>query len=114
MNYEQFWLDSNPQTYWGYQVAYEKKLEEQYEFENYKAWLNGLYNFDAISKSNYNINRANKNDPVEYYLDKPIDFKAIAKQDKEDMKKKKQVALEDSMKALIKSRKSMLDKKKVG
>lgn len=110
MSYRQYW-HGNAEIYWAYQVAYEKQLEQNYEFENYKAWLNGLYNFDAMNKSVSNGNRSKESDPVQYFMDRPIDFKKLAQ---EDINEKKQIALENKMKAMITNRKALITQKKVG
>jgi hypothetical protein len=113
MTYNQFW-HREAELYWAYQVAYEKKLEEQYEFENYKAWLNGLYNFDAISKSNYNTHARGQGDSPEQYMFKPIDWKQLEKQDKEEVIKQKSIANENSIKNMLNMKKSIIDSKKEG
>lgn len=110
MTYEQYWY-GNAELYWAYQVAYEKQLEQNYEFENYKAWLNGLYNFDAMNKSVSNGNRSKESDPIQYFMDRPIDFKKLAQ---EDINEKKQIALENKVKAMMMNRKALIETKKVG
>lgn len=110
MSYNQFWK-GKPELYWAYQVAYSNKLESDYEFENYKAWLNGLYFFDALSKANYNINRQNINDPVEMYMQKPIDFKELARLDKEEINKQKRIDNDNSIKNMLSSKKSLIERK---
>jgi hypothetical protein len=48
MSSKDFW-EEDPQLYWSYRTFYIKKIEQDAESENYKAWLHGSYNCLAVS-----------------------------------------------------------------
>lgn len=96
-----------PELFWAYRQAYLNKFEEQQEFENYKAWLNGLYNYKAFGTAYYNLKR-NEGSPADEYYNKPIDFKALAEQ---DIREQKRIALETNLKIMLSKSKVALDKK---
>jgi hypothetical protein len=79
MSYDDYWHGS-PELFWAYRVAYFNELEYKRDYDNYRAWLNGLYNFAAFSTVEYNVNRKETMQP-ENYLPKPFDFKEMARRD---------------------------------
>lgn len=68
MPLQEFWND-DPDLLWVYRNLYMQKMEQDLEIEkqmtNYKAWLQGLYNYNAIASA------FSKNAK---YFDKPIEF----------------------------------------
>ena len=75
------------------------------EKENFIAWLQGLYIYDAVNKSIYN-NFNNKN-KAKSYMNQPIDFSKTT----EDYEKEKQRELEDKIRRRNQEIKKMLGKK---
>lgn len=68
MPLQEFWND-DPDLLWTYRNLYMQKMEQDLEIEkqmiNYKTWLQGFYNYNAIASA------FSKNAK---YFDKPIDF----------------------------------------
>ena len=68
MPLQEFWND-DPDLLWVYRNLYMQKIEDeiklQKEMTNYKAWLQGFYNYNAIASA------FSKNAK---YFDKPIEF----------------------------------------
>ena len=68
MPLQEFWND-DPDLLWTYRNLYMQKMEQDLEIEkqmiNYKAWLQGFYNYNAIASA------FSKNAK---YFDKPIEF----------------------------------------
>lgn len=108
-NYD-FWYNE-PSLYWAYQVAYQDKAKRDLEIMNYNAWLCGLYNYNAFSVVEANVNRR-ETDELQSYVNKPFDFSD--KDNNVDDKKEKKNMLEIRMKALLSKSKSILGKKKEG
>lgn len=107
MSYELYWY-GEAETYWAYHIAYINKIKEKNEFENNISWLQGLYIYQAFSVVEYNINKKPSQEP-ENYLEKPIDFEEIKQNQKRE---NRQNNLENRMKALLESKKILLDKRK--
>lgn len=107
MSYNDFW-HNDAELYWAYQVAYVNKLKELNEFENNVSWLRGLYMYQAFSTVEYNINKR-PSDPPQNYLEKPIDFEEARRSQEKDVR---QNMLEAKMRALLESKKIVLDKRK--
>lgn len=113
MSNDLFWY-GNAEDYWAYRFAYLSKLELERDLFNQNAWLQGAYFFDAISKALSNSNRTKDSQPLQYYIEKPIDFK---QQQVIENKVEEKVILENRMKVYLQNIKSGLDrknKKKVG
>lgn len=104
MPIKEFWEDE-PDLIWAYRKSYMDKFKLQREVENFNAWLQGLYIYDAVNKSIYN-NFNNKN-KVKSYMNQPIDFSKTA----EDLEKEKQREMEDKIKQRNQEIKKMLGKK---
>lgn len=49
MTYEQFWND-DPQLFWIYENAYNKRKEIEFKENNYMMWLNGQYTLSALAQ----------------------------------------------------------------
>ena len=100
MSVQEYW-ESDPYLFWAYRIAYIDKMEYEYEFANYKEWLNGLYNLKALEV-------INSTEKVEYF-DMPIDFKGMRQ---EEDRKRKQEKLENQMRAYLANKSMSLNKKK--
>lgn len=64
MPLQEFWND-DPDLLWAYRNSYMQKMEQERDMINYKAWLEGFYNYNAIASA------FSKNAK---YFDKPIEF----------------------------------------
>lgn len=106
MTYEQFWY-GDAELYWAYQTVFINKEIEKQEKENNFAWLQGVYIFNALSAALSNSNRTKESDPVQYYLDKPINFNG----NKNDMINTEQEKFENRMKAYLVNQKMKIEKK---
>lgn len=77
MPLQEFWYN-DPDLLWAYRNSYmekeKQKIEIQKEMINYQSWLQGLYNFRAITGA------LSKNPR---YLDKPIELNAKPKTKRE-------------------------------
>lgn len=109
MSNKEFW-EEEPELLWAYRKSYMEKMKIQSEVNNYNAWLNGLYVFDAISKSIYNsFGRKETQQPLNY-IEKPFDFNAKPKT-KEEIEREKRLELEAKIKERNKQIKEMLKQK---
>lgn len=109
MSSKEFWKE-DPELLWAYRKSYMDKTKFQSEVNNYNAWLNGLYVFDAISKSLYNSFGRKETQPSLYYIEKPFDFNAKPKT-KEEIEKEKRLEIEAKIKERSKQIKEMLKQK---
>lgn len=50
MSIKEFWED-DPELFWAYRFSYITKMERESEINNYNAWLQGVYFYDALSIS---------------------------------------------------------------
>lgn len=77
MPLQEFWYD-DPDLLWAYRNVYiekeKQKIEIKREIINFQAWLQGLYNFNAIAGA---LSKETK------YLDSPIDLDFKPKTEKE-------------------------------
>ena len=64
MPLDEFW-NNDPDLLWAYRNSYMQKMEQERDMINYKAWLQGFYNYNAITSA------FSKNAK---YFDKPIEF----------------------------------------
>ena len=69
MPLDEFWND-DPDLLWVYRNSYTHKIEQERDMINYKAWLEGFYNYNAIASA------FSKNAK---YFEKPIEFNAKPK-----------------------------------
>lgn len=73
MPLQEFWND-DPDLLWTYRNLYMQKMEQEIELEkqmiNYKCWIQGFYNYNAIASA------FSKNAK---YFEKPIEFNAKPK-----------------------------------
>ncbi len=110
MSVREFW-NEDPNLLWAYRKSYIDKIKAQNEISNYNAWLNGLYIFDAVSKSIYNSFGRKEHQPTASYMEEPIDFNKKAKSE-EEIKKEKILEVEEKIKERNRQIKEMLNKKK--
>ena len=82
----EFWCEE-PDLLWTYRTFYIEKMKIQAETNNYNAWLNGLYIYDAITKGLYNSFGRDKGKKVIDYVEKPYEF---VKENKTEEEKKKE------------------------
>ncbi len=105
MSTREFWED-NPDLLWAYRKSYIDKIKLQQETDNFNAWLNGLYVFNAVNTSMYNnLVRKETQQPLNY-IEKPYDFS----KSKEDYEKEKVEERENSIKEQLKRGKKALSK----
>lgn len=107
MSNREFW-EEDPELLWAYRKSYMDKMKVQSELNNYNAWLNGVYVFDAISKSLYNSFGRKEGQPIEYYKNSPIDFSKT----KEDLEKEERLKVEEQIKERNRQIREMLKKDK--
>lgn len=110
MSNKEFW-DDDPELLWAYRKSYMDKLHIQHEFNNYTAWLNGIYIFDAMSKCLYNAFGKKEGQPAINYVSEPYDFNAKSKS-KEELEKEKRLEIEAKIKERNEQIKIMLKNKK--
>ena len=83
MSVKEFWED-DPDLFWAYRFSYLNKLKTEQEIFNNKAWLQGMYFYDAISAS---LNNAFSKTKVSYA--------------KEPYSEKEEVTREEQQNALV-------------
>jgi len=110
MSYDEYW-HKEPELFWAYRSAFTQKQEMEFEITNYKAWLQGLYNCKAFEVVYYNFNRKENAQPISY-LEKPFDFKEMAKKSKEDIRLERQKRLETDVKVMLNKGKNILKNSK--
>ncbi len=79
MPIREFW-NEEPDLLWAYRNSYVEKLEIERDKDNYNAWLQGAYIFDAISKSLYNSFGRKDGKRALNYMEKPYDLKKSEKE----------------------------------
>lgn len=110
MSTREFWSEE-PELLWTYRKSYIEKLKLQQELDNYNAWLIGLYNFDALSKSLYNSFGRRNYEQVQNYIAEPIDFNKKPKS-KAEIERERMLEVERKIKERNKQIKEMLSNKK--
>lgn len=110
MSTREFW-DEEPELLWAYRKSYMDKLKIQKELDNYNAWLNGLYVFDALSSSLYNFFGKKETEKAISYTEQPYDFNAKPKSS-EEIEKEKRLKVEEQIKERNRQIKAMLEKNK--
>lgn len=103
MSIKEFWNDE-PDLLWTYRKSYMDEKKIQNELSNYKAWLNGLYVFDAISKSLYNCFGRKNGQEAKNYIETPYDFNKT----KETIEKEEQLKNEQEVKKALQRMKKAL------
>lgn len=110
MSNREFW-EEDPELLWAYRKSYMDKMKIQSEIDNYNSWLNGLYVYDAISKSLYNSFGRKETQPVMNYIDKPYNFNVKPKS-KEEIEKEERLKVEEQIKERNRQIKEMLKNNK--
>ena len=110
MSNNEFW-NEEPELLWAYRKSYIDKLKMQNEISNYNAWLNGVYVFDAISKSIYNAFGRKDTQQALNYVEKPFEFND-KKKSKEEIEREQQLKLEEQIRDSLRKTKNMLKKNK--
>lgn len=110
MSNKEFW-NEEPELLWAYRKSYIDQLKMQNEISNYNAWLNGVYVFDAISKSIYNAFARKDTQPALNYIEKPYDFTERTKS-KEEIERERQLKLEEQIKESLQKTKNILKRNK--
>ena len=106
MSYEQYW-DESPYL----AIAYRKAHRLRMEMDNQKAWLQGLYVYDAFAvclANAFSKRGAKKKD----YIDKPIDIFPLTEKEKKKREKEEYAKMQKAMEAM--ARKQRQQKKKQG
>ena len=76
MSAREFW-ENDPELIWAYRKSYIDKMKLQQETDNFNAWLNGLYVFNAVSVSLYNGFGKGQ---AKSYISIPYDFSKTAEE----------------------------------
>lgn len=76
MSAKEFW-ENSPELIWAYRKSYMDKMKLQQETDNFNAWLNGLYVFNAVSVSLHNGFGKGQ---AKSYISKPYDFSKTAEE----------------------------------
>lgn len=108
MPIKEFW-NEDPDLLWAYRKSYMEKMKIQSEVNNYNAWLNGLYVFDAISKSIYNAFGRKETQSALNYIEQPYNFGAKVKS-KEELEKEERMRIEEQIRERNRQIKEMLRK----
>lgn len=106
MSIREFW-DEEPELLWAYRKSYIEEMKFQRELSNYNAWLNGLYVYDAVSKSIYNSFKK-ENKPIVNYVSEPYNFSKT----KEEYEREERIRIEKQIKEKNERIKDILKRKK--
>ena len=109
MPIKEFW-NEDPNLLWAYRKSYMDKLKIEREQCNYTSWLNGLYVFDAVSKSIYNSFGRKETQQPAFYIERPYDFNQMQKTEKE-IKREQVLKVEEQIRERNRQIKEMLNKK---
>ena len=90
MSYDEFWT-CEPERYVVYRKAYELNRKRR----NEDLWLQGLYNFKAISTAISNVHLDGKHHELNKYFEKPIElFEKTKTKEKSDVEVAKQTVID--------------------
>lgn len=106
MTYEQYWEQSPYLA-----VAYRKAWKLRKQSENEQAWLQGLYNFDALAVVLANV-FAKRGAKKETYIEKPIDIYPLTEREKKRRQAEENAKMQAAMEAM--ARKQRQQKKSKG
>lgn len=67
------------------------------EIANQNAWLTGLYIYNAISANLYNCFGRKQGQPVQSYIDKPIDFEKTKEQIEQEEREKQEQEIKNAL-----------------
>lgn len=85
-------------------------LKIKTDIDNYNAWVNGLYVYDALSVCLYNFFGKEKTQPFKSYAEEPYNFNKKPKS-KEEREKEERLKVEEQIKERNRKIKEMLNKK---
>ena len=71
MSSKEFWED-DPKLYWAYRTFYFKELEYKEQENDYNCWLQGLYNYNALTQALIGAFGDDKSKANAHYLEKPL------------------------------------------
>lgn len=111
MSTTDFWDCSDPSLFWAYRASFNLRDKRNSEYDNYLAWLSGLYVYKAVRVVIKNGFGSASDEPEEYFS-KPINFNAIAEEEREDEEERKNKLIEDRIRAMIAVKQSEIIKKK--
>lgn len=94
MSYEQFW-DGTPHL----AVVYRKAYKIRREIDNEKAWLQGLYVYDAFAVCMANV-FAKRGSRKPNYMERPIDIFPISEREKKRREKEEYAKMQKAMEAM--------------
>ena len=83
MTYDEFWT-CEPQRYIAYKEVHRLGIKRR----NEELWLQGLYNFRAISTALSNIHLDGKSHQINKYMEEPFDLFANNRTEKEEQQEK--------------------------
>lgn len=106
MTYEQYWEQSPYLA-----VAYRKAWKLRKQAENEQAWLQGLYNFDALAVVLANV-FAKRGAKKQTYIEKPIDIFPLTEREKKQREAEEYAKMQKAMEAMM--RKQQREKKTKG
>ena len=102
MQTSEFW-EEEPELLWAYRKSYIDKMKLEREMMNHKAWINGLYVFDAVSVSLYNAFAKTGTEPKNY-VKEPFDFNMT----KEEFEIKRRREMENNIRKSLNRKKELL------
>ena len=95
MTYEQYWEQSPYLA-----VAYRKAYRLRREADNEKAWLQGIYVFDAFSVCLANV-FAKRGSKKQTYIEKPIDIFPLTEREKKRREAEENAKMQAAMEAMM-------------
>lgn len=96
MTYEQYW-DEPPCLVIFYRKAHKLKVEE----ENQRLWMQGLYNFAAVSTALSNFHLDGKHHKQNEYMKEPIRIFPMTEAEKEERARREREKITAQFKAMI-------------
>lgn len=105
MTWEQYW-DGSPYM----ATAYRKAHRLRTEMENEKAWLQGLYIYDAFATSLANA-FAKRGAKKKDYIEKPIDIFPLTEKEKKQREKEEYAKMQKAMEAMAKKQRQQKKQK---
>lgn len=98
MSYELYWF-GDPTLTKAYRTAYKLKIKA----ENERLWMQGVYNFNAVSTALSNLNFDGKKHKVNKYLEKPFELFPKTEEEKRIEEEKARQKVIDSLNRLKRS-----------
>lgn len=108
MTYDQYWVESPYLA-----VTYRKAYRLRREAENERAWLQGLYVFDAFAVCLANA-FAKKGAKRQTYLERPVDIYPPTEQEKKRREEAEYAKMQKAMEAMIRKQKQQQRKNTKG